>query len=83
VYQDHFRCKIIPNVCTFKRAQKNIWLNLRRSVPLSLFFTITADEGISMDLKFCVFVECRLNFCKSNWTGLNLSMMFSCFKSVV
>jgi len=26
VYQDHFYCKIIPNVCTFKRAQKTYGL---------------------------------------------------------
>jgi len=26
VYQDHFRCKIIPNICTFKRAQKTYGL---------------------------------------------------------
>jgi len=37
VYQDHFYCNIIPNVCNFTRAQKNIWLNLHRSVPLITF----------------------------------------------
>jgi len=26
VYQDHFYCKIIPNVCIFKRAQKTYGL---------------------------------------------------------
>jgi len=26
VYQDHIYCKIIPNVCTFKRAQKTYGL---------------------------------------------------------
>jgi len=34
VYQDHFHCKIIPNICSFKPARKT-WLNLRRSVPLT------------------------------------------------
>jgi len=24
LYRDHFHCKIIPNICTFKRAQKHM-----------------------------------------------------------